>query len=80
MHIPSTSALIDAFARLTRFAEVRPTAPPPPAERPEAPTPNRVETRHALLPPEGGERTGGEFQHPPGNGPFRRGLLVDLRV
>lgn len=79
MQIPSTSALLDAFARITRFAEVRPPAAPQPADRPEA-TPGRVDTRQALLPPDPGERPATEFRHPPGDGPFRRGLLVDIRV
>ena len=79
MQIPSTSALLDAFARITRFAEVRPPPAPAPAERPEA-TPSRAETRQAVLPPDSGNGTATEFRHPSGAGPFRRGLLVDIRV
>ncbi len=80
MHLPSTSALLDAFARITRFAEVRPPPPPVAAERPEAAPGTPAETRQAVFPPDAGDRPGSDFRHPPGDGPFRRGMLVDLRV
>ena len=80
MHIPSASALLDALARISRFAEARPPPPTAPAERPEAAPGSPVETRQALLPPDAGDGTAGDFRRPPGDGPFRRGLLVDIRV
>jgi hypothetical protein len=82
MHIPSASALLHAFARISQFTDVRPPPSVQPASDPQGPMQSmadRPATRQAVLPPEESE-AGQGFRRPPPDAPIRRGMLVDLSV